>query len=176
MEENEPTFFEALALLEEMFHSYCLPPSVYLKRNEISDKQKQIINLLFSKVEKMLIEEKSTLDKLKKLHKEEISILDLPLEQTPGIKYRMKGSAIVGEFGLFFDDDPDIFIKNVIEHGLADCETSFEFGICTGEGKHQVSTEYSYWNYYLPKKSIDQLNIDPKHWVLEEKWQKFGLS
>ena len=168
MEEKEPTYFEALALLEEIFQNYCLPPSVYLKRDEVSEKQKQIINSLFSKIEKMLINEKSELDKIKNS-----SILK---PSKSGIIYRTKGSAIEGELGLFFDSNPDLFIKDIIENGLNNCKSDFQFGICTGFGKHQVSNEYAYWNYYLPEKSFSQLNIDPKYWIPESKWQEYNLS
>lgn len=78
-----------------------------------------------------------------------------------------------GEYGVFFDIDPNSFIEKVRElngfNGLHENNIEYQLGVCEGSGKFQVCNETGYWNYYIPESDFDKL-WDPNKKATKWKW------
>lgn len=73
---------------------------------------------------------------------------------------RNKYNCLCGEYGVFFDIDPDSFIKEVKELNgfskLHEKNIKYQLGVCEGAGKYQVCNGTGYWNYYIPEIDFDK--------------------
>lgn len=80
---------------------------------------------------------------------------------------RNRENCYVGENGVFFDVRPEYFIEKVKEfngfHKLKELNISYQIGTCEGCGKHQVCTDTTYWNYYIPESEFNKLWDSNEH-------------